>query len=197
MNPLPPCPLRASLLDSHAEQDILPEHSVSLTCSIWSDRWDAFATHSRPSTIHREVLTNQSCAPRNGKANLDFRYKHVVPKESVDWRTEGIVGPIKNQHVNGSKCGCCWSFATVGVVESINALATGHLDVLSEQQLIACDKKGEPEKLLLGATAFNQAGGVKEVGREGGLYAGSHCPATCEGIHVCLLKCGVCHSLMR
>jgi hypothetical protein len=67
----------------------------------------------------------------------------VVPKESVDWRAEGVVGPIKNQHVNGSKCGCCWSFATVGVVESINALATGHLDVLSEQQLIACDMKGE------------------------------------------------------
>lgn len=79
---------------------------------------------------------------RNGKANLLYRYRYVEPEESVDWRKAGVVGPIKNQHVNGSKCGCCWSFATIGVVESINALATGKMEVLSEQQLIACDKKG-------------------------------------------------------
>ena len=52
------------------------------------------------------------------------------------------MGPIKNQHVNGSKCGCCWSFATIAVVESINAMATGQMDVLSEQQLIDCDRSG-------------------------------------------------------
>jgi len=105
--------------------------------------------------------------PENGKANLDFRYKHVVPKESVDWRTEGIVGPIKNQHVNGSKCGCCWSFATVGVVESINALATGHLDVLSEQQLIACDKKAP--YFDLGCLGGDFEGGMQYIIDHGGI----------------------------
>lgn len=81
---------------------------------------------------------------RDGKANLLYRYRYVVPEKSVDWRQAEVVGPIKNQHVNGSKCGCCWSFATIGVVESINAMATGQMQALSEQQLIACDKKGRP-----------------------------------------------------
>lgn len=61
----------------------------------------------------------------------------------MDWRTKGVVGPIKNQHVNGSKCGCCWSFATIATVESMNALATGKMEILSEQQLIGCDQAGE------------------------------------------------------
>jgi len=28
--------------------------------------------------------------------------------DSVDWRTKGVVNPIKSQ----SACGCCWAFAT-------------------------------------------------------------------------------------
>lgn len=77
-----------------------------------------------------------------GKAHLEYRYRYVEPAKSVDWREAGIIGPIKNQHVNNSACGCCWSFATIATVESINALATGKLEVLSEQQLIDCDQAG-------------------------------------------------------
>ena len=62
------------------------------------------------------------------------------------------MGPIKNQHVNGSKCGCCWSFATIAVVESINAMATGQMDVLSEQQLIDCDRSGGRRWVAWGCT---------------------------------------------
>jgi hypothetical protein len=39
-----------------------------------------------------------------------FPYSHVVPPASVDWREKGIVTPVKNQHVNNSKCGCCFAF---------------------------------------------------------------------------------------
>ena len=72
-----------------------------------------------------------------------YRYEHITPPKSVDWRTKGIVGPIKDQHVNGSACGCCWTFATTGVAECIIAMATGKVIGLSEQQLIDCDRAGE------------------------------------------------------
>lgn len=72
-----------------------------------------------------------------------YRYEHIKPPKSVDWRTKGVVGPIKDQHVNGSACGCCWTFATTGVAECIIAMATGKVIALSEQQLIDCDRAGE------------------------------------------------------
>lgn len=71
-----------------------------------------------------------------------YRYENIVPPAHVDWREKEIVGPIKNQHVGGSPCGCCWAFATIGVTECIVALATGKPISLSEQQLIDCDKGG-------------------------------------------------------
>lgn len=37
---------------------------------------------------------------------------------------------------------CSWAFATIGVVESINAMATGEMVSLSEQQLLDCDHAG-------------------------------------------------------
>lgn len=54
---------------------------------------------------------------------------------SFDWREEGVVLPIKDQ----GSCGSCWAFATISAVESINAIATGDLVSLSEQELVSCD----------------------------------------------------------
>ena len=83
------------------------------------------------------------CACSAGKKEkARYRYENVVAPKAVDWRTKDIVGPIKNQHVGGSPCGCCWAFATIGVTECIVAMATGKPISLSEQQLIDCDKAG-------------------------------------------------------
>jgi hypothetical protein len=54
---------------------------------------------------------------------------------ALDWRAMGVVTDV---HSQGS-CGACWAITAVETIESANAIATGKLINLAEEEVIACD----------------------------------------------------------
>jgi cathepsin L len=69
--------------------------------------------------------------------NLQYMPKDVPELPvTVDWRTKGIISPVKDQ----GQCGSCWTFGSTEAIESYYALkyGIGYLTDLSEQQALDC-----------------------------------------------------------
>ncbi|KAE8617475.1 hypothetical protein XENTR_v10009085 [Xenopus tropicalis] len=89
--------------------------------------------------------SSKSCLlPREKSLNPvkaeSYSYTSITIPKEVDWRKSNCVTPVKNQ---GTFCGSCWAFATVGVMESRYCIRTKELLNLSEQQLVDCDEINE------------------------------------------------------
>jgi len=71
----------------------------------------------------------------------EYRSEAQIPTTNIealptnmDWRTKGIITPVKDQGM----CGSCWTFGAAEVVESYYAMANGQLPTLSEQAILDC-----------------------------------------------------------
>ncbi|CAB3380109.1 Hypothetical predicted protein [Cloeon dipterum] len=68
-----------------------------------------------------------------------FRNKYYVPNE-VDWRSKGVVTPVKDQ----GPCASCWAFGATAALESHYVIQMkNNLTDLSEQSLLDCDTNSD------------------------------------------------------
>lgn len=75
-------------------------------------------------------------SPRSQRINLDkfVSKERSIPLE-LDWRTKGVIPPIRNQ----GSCGSCYSFGSIAALESRILIEKGGNDLdLSEQEIVDC-----------------------------------------------------------
>ena len=76
------------------------------------------------------LMEDQDCSATASPKRI---YSNDIPA-NFSWVDEGVVSPVKDQ----KNCGSCWTFSTVGVMESRYKMATGEELMFSEQELVDC-----------------------------------------------------------
>merc|ERR1712183_926886 len=63
-------------------------------------------------------------------------FENVATPDSVDYRNENRVTPVKDQ----GQCGSCWAFSATEAVESAYVIAGNAQVIMSPQELVDCSK---------------------------------------------------------
>ena len=80
------------------------------------------------------LMAPQKCSATN-KLTVKPELKSASIPDSYEWNNFQMVSPVKNQ----GRCGSCWTFSTVGSMESHwNILGKGKNITFAEQQLVDC-----------------------------------------------------------
>lgn len=80
------------------------------------------------------LMTPQNCSATN-KFKVTEDFKNAAIPDTYEWNNFGLVSPVKNQ----GACGSCWTFSTIGAMESHwNILGKGKNVTFAEQQLVDC-----------------------------------------------------------
>jgi C1A family cysteine protease len=102
---------------------------ADLTAEEFKEVYVGFRGKHAKTTLTSSMFRVTSCRVMSSASK-------AVP-DSVDWRSQGAVTPVKNQ----GQCGSCWSFSATGAMEGAWAISKHQLVSLSEQQLVDCSKK--------------------------------------------------------
>jgi cathepsin L len=120
-----------AFVQKHNAEAAQGKHTFTVAMNRFADLTNA--EFRRQYLGYRRGPNANSTAPR-----LNPNLKSSDLPDTVDWRTKGVITAVKDQ----GQCGSCWSFSAVGSMEAANALSTGNLVSLSEQNLIDCVKDG-------------------------------------------------------
>ncbi|KAJ1426131.1 Peptidase C1A, papain C-terminal [Sesbania bispinosa] len=86
---------------------------------------------------HPKEVSLLNSLPTNMELKKKYSSEHVPA--SWDWREKGVITEVKHQ----GQCGSGWVFSATGAIEAVNAIVTGNLVSLSEQELIDCVNKSQ------------------------------------------------------
>jgi len=127
-------------------------------------------------TVAEFESSNLGKLPSSGRPHTTLDAVASTPvgdSNDVDWRTKGIVGPVKNQ----AQCGSCWAFAAVASVEGFWAQTTGKLLSFSEQQIVDCCR-GASCGGSMGCNGGEETDALRWVAANGGLCESAAYPYT-------------------
>lgn len=88
----------------------------------------AFTGYKKSSQAGRDLEEAEEVSTRN----VTFVARDLPA--TVDWRTQNVLTPVKDQ----KQCGSCWAFSATGAIEAQWVLAGNPMVSLSEQNLVDC-----------------------------------------------------------
>ncbi|XP_035706242.1 cathepsin L1 isoform X1 [Folsomia candida] len=121
----------AKAVESHnkafAEGKVSYQKELNAFADIDGDSFSANYCGYKPSNDTRtETMSSASDFSNVGQLDTNF-----------DWKAKGMVTPVKYQ----GRCGSCWAFAAVGAMESQILIKGENQQILSEEQVVDCDKR--------------------------------------------------------